>query len=777
MAQDTEINVGINIQAESGLKSMRQMRTEIKDLQGEMTKAAEAGDKIRFDELGKQIGELKADMRDLGDEIKYADPGEMLAGTIKVAQGLAGAFGTATAAASLFGVESETLTKIEEKANQVIQLMIGLEELRSLVEGKGVVKAIAGKVAKIAVTTAEFVATNAVTAAQWLLNAAMAANPIGLVIAATAGLVAGFVLLKKWTDNVAQALLMLWQPWLILVKLTSDYVTETKRKNALDQEAIKLTEAAVAATQKKINAQQKVIDTETALLEKMKARGASEQELFQQTLKIHDEKIKMAELEMEMAQKQFDDAKAKGEMSMIDIIRIAKAKHKILLEENAKVETINADADKKEKERKEKAIQRAKEVKDARIKFAQEASTAELDLADRIEQERINNMADGLEKELEQLKFNKMLEIREYTEANAKIQADDKLTKEQKERANKIFRENILFLNKKYDTAENKLLDESLNKELEIVKAITDANIKALDDKAKAITTANLKEEEQRKTNLEKAKGMLNELADADEVAIIKRLEKFQEIAQASSEVLSFISAAMKQSSDQRIADIDAQYQKQSDSLKYQLENQLITQEQYDKRSEQLSKAKDSRIRKEKQEAWKKQHRIDVANAVTQAAIAVSQVFAYEAGELVIKSAAAVAAAAIAAGNVALIASQKMPQFAKGGMLNGPSHANGGIPIEAEGGEAILNARSMRNPMLRAMASAINVEGGGVSFATPFVSSTTASTQTINSNATISDDAIDRIVSKIAAIPVIVSEQDITKTQRKVQVIENRITH
>jgi len=59
-----------------------------------------------------------------------------------------------------------------------------------------------------------------------------------------------------------------------------------------------------------------------------------------------------------------------------------------------------------------------------------------------------------------------------------------------------------------------------------------------------------------------------------------------------------------------------------------------------------------------------------------------------------------------------------------GGVLNGPSHAQGGIPFavggrvgfEAEGGEAIINKRS--SAMFRPMLSQINQAGGGRSFAT-----------------------------------------------------------
>lgn len=54
--------------------------------------------------------------------------------------------------------------------------------------------------------------------------------------------------------------------------------------------------------------------------------------------------------------------------------------------------------------------------------------------------------------------------------------------------------------------------------------------------------------------------------------------------------------------------------------------------------------------------------------------------------------------------------------FEDGGMIHGRSHAQGGVILEAEGGEAIINKRSMANPRLRAMASAINVAGGGIPF-------------------------------------------------------------
>jgi hypothetical protein len=80
---------------------------------------------------------------------------------------------------------------------------------------------------------------------------------------------------------------------------------------------------------------------------------------------------------------------------------------------------------------------------------------------------------------------------------------------------------------------------------------------------------------------------------------------------------------------------------------------------------------------------------------------------------------AAAAALAFGAAQVAQISAQK---FADGGVLVGPSHSEGGIPVsvdgrggyEAEGGEIVLTKGVYRDPHLRQIASDINVAGGGV---------------------------------------------------------------
>lgn len=65
-------------------------------------------------------------------------------------------------------------------------------------------------------TTAQTIASGAATTAQWLWNAAMTANPIGIVVVAVAALVAGIVLLSNkfsWANGIVEAASSSWKEW------------------------------------------------------------------------------------------------------------------------------------------------------------------------------------------------------------------------------------------------------------------------------------------------------------------------------------------------------------------------------------------------------------------------------------------------------------------------------------------------------------------------------------------------------------------------------------
>jgi hypothetical protein len=84
-------------------------------------------------------------------------------------------------------------------------------------------------------------------------------------------------------------------------------------------------------------------------------------------------------------------------------------------------------------------------------------------------------------------------------------------------------------------------------------------------------------------------------------------------------------------------------------------------------------------------------------------------------GGIIVKLAAAATAAASGAALLSSLKAITVPKAADG-MLVGNSHEQGGILIEAEGGEAIINKRSMAIPWVKQQASYLNELGGGVPF-------------------------------------------------------------
>lgn len=142
----------------------------------------------------------------------------------------------------------------------------------------------------------------------------------------------------------------------------------------------------------------------------------------------------------------------------------------------------------------------------------------------------------------------------------------------------------------------------------------------------------------------------------------------------------------------------------------------------------------------------------------------------------------------LAAAQIAMISATGIAQTAKakaemnnamkaerGGLLHGPLHSNGGIPVgntgvEVEGGEFIVNrkATSAFEPLL----SAINSYG----YSSPAMPSLYNS----NSNTTTAFDRnmvteiVQQTIKGVSSIPVVVTEHSITKAQRNVSVIESQ---
>ena len=116
-------------------------------------------------------------------------------------------------------------------------------------------------------------------------------------------------------------------------------------------------------------------------------------------------------------------------------------------------------------------------------------------------------------------------------------------------------------------------------------------------------------------------------------------------------------------------------------------------------------------------------------------------------------------------------------QYRKGGMVYGPSHAQGGVKyavggrvIELEGGEAIINKKS--TSMFRSQLSAMNQAGGGVKFADGGVANMPSF-----ANTQFQVEGQRGMMNVMGGrSKVVVVESDITNTQDKVKAIESEVS-
>ena len=198
---------------------------------------------------------------------------------------------------------------------------------------------------------------------------------------------------------------------------------------------------------------------------------------------------------------------------------------------------------------------------------------------------------------------------------------------------------------------------------------------------------------------------------------------------------------------------IDRQYNQELTALQRRLDDELLTQEQF----EQLKTATEAKFAKQredikKQEVANKQKLDEDAlmgaaavfggfasllgeqSALGQmAAISETLIQTYLGAQKAYTSlvgipvvgptlAAAAAGVAVAGGlkNVQAIQNQEIPKGALGGYVSGPSHSMGGVPVELEGGEYVINKAAMSVPGVAQMARSLNnvsrpkFENGGI---------------------------------------------------------------
>lgn len=217
---------------------------------------------------------------------------------------------------------------------------------------------------------------------------------------------------------------------------------------------------------------------------------------------------------------------------------------------------------------------------------------------------------------------------------------------------------------------------------------------------------------------------------------------------------------------------------------------QVMTTEERDEKIEEITARHDQQMLTLKIAQFKKDQNLAIADAFISGGQSIMGILGGEGtgnviADAIIKGILITASVAMTALQIATIKAQAPPTaefggimndsfFAKGGMVNGKSHSQGGEKfavggrvVELEGGEAVINKKS--TAMFKPILSNINVAGGGRKFADGGM--------VFGTDGESNDSSIlDALINQLNSQQVLLVEADVTRSQRNVKNIESRIS-
>ena len=129
--EDVEV---LTIDTQPAAKNLRELRAQLKSVKDEMVTLDEGSD--AFLEAANKAGTLKHQLDEINESVKgaSADFGDILGNVTKVGAGITGAFQTATAALSMFGVESEEILQSIKTMQNLMAITQGLDSIDQAVK-------------------------------------------------------------------------------------------------------------------------------------------------------------------------------------------------------------------------------------------------------------------------------------------------------------------------------------------------------------------------------------------------------------------------------------------------------------------------------------------------------------------------------------------------------------------------------------------------------------------------------------------------------------------
>jgi len=263
----------------------------------------------------------------------------------------------------------------------------------------------------------------------------------------------------------------------------------------------------------------------------------------------------------------------------------------------------------------------------------------------------------------------------------------------------------------------NRIIKEGAEADLEAEKKASDARVKVAEGTFNAIQNAY-------KKNVSKLTEFIKKNAEETAKTTQAIKDTIVSVLGSAFSAISDITEAANNAENERLDAAIQNRQDSIDNINEQLQEatglqKKFLQQQLKQEQDALNKETAAKEKAQKEQA-ETQKGIAIAQALINGALGVTGIWAGVISgnpvvDAVLKAVLTAALVVTTATQVAAISSQK---FARGGILEGPSHAQGGIKTpfgELQGGEAVMTVEATNKH--RNLLSALNVDGGGVSFA------------------------------------------------------------
>jgi hypothetical protein len=408
------------LQGEGGrmVLQLRAMREELQRMEDAGQFGTEAFNELAIAaaKLEDQIGDTQARIRVLSSDTLGLDT------AMGVSDGLAGAFYVATSAAEVFGSDMEGLQQAFYKVQAAMSTLSGVQQVANALNKDSVAMVVLGtsmekvrqkalqksaaferlmniqKVAGVAADGAKTASTSLLTKAQWKLNAAMAANPLGVIIALIMAAVAAVAAFTVGIVKLAQAFSVAGKAQRNYNKLLKEF-DKLARQSALNQAVV---------AQAIVNRSREVEEAYRGEINAAKARNASELELLEiekryadERASIYDERVPDALAEqtrkIALAQQMLTQAQTEYNNTPDNTRRKEKAYDRLQ-------EAITRVADEQNRyyELEQQQTDATQAAFDAELALIQKR----VELGEQLTQSQINLMQEGQEKELAQIRLN-----------------------------------------------------------------------------------------------------------------------------------------------------------------------------------------------------------------------------------------------------------------------------------------------------------------------------------------------------------------------------------